>query len=533
MPTTAEIIADTLKAAGVHRLFGLPGGEIAELLGACRAAGLEFILTRHENAACLMATATAELTRRPSVVLATLGPGATNLVNAVSNAWLERAPVLVISAQVPTATASILPHQRIELEALFRPITKWSHTLTGRDTRAAVEHALRLSQDGRPGPIYLALPSDVAREQEDASAATATPDTTGLSAAPDVTRAARLISEARRPLAVVGPALDPEKIQPTLLRWLDTTRIPALITPKAKGLIPEDHPLFVATCTGMAGDKLVAEFLAGSDLLVGIGFDPVECIRPFYTDRPFLSLAAYGMADRDFAPALEMVGDPRDLLAALLPELALRHTWAAEDVSGFRRRLAGHLTPQADRGPRGLSPARLFARLRALAPRDTIVTVDTGAHKLLLGQIWAGYHPLSYFVSHGLSTMGTALPAAVALKRERPDRPVIAVTGDGGLAMTLGELETVARLQLPVVVVVLADRGLHLIRLQQERKGFRPDGVEFQGIDFAGIAPGFGVHGTRVVAWDQLEPALSEAVQATRPTLIEVQVDPTDYDTML
>jgi acetolactate synthase-1/2/3 large subunit len=163
VPTTADVIAATLKQSGVRRLFGLPGGEIAEIMGACRRAGLSFILTRHENTASLMAGVTGELTRRPGVALATVGPGATNLVNGVANAFLERAPLLVISAQLPTDLSPVLPHQRVDLEDLFRPITKWSHTLTGVDTAATLQRALDLTVEGRPGPVYLCLPSDVAR----------------------------------------------------------------------------------------------------------------------------------------------------------------------------------------------------------------------------------------------------------------------------------------------------------------------------------------------------------------------------------
>ena len=166
MPTTAERIARTLSDHGVRRIFGLPGGEVSDVMAACRSAGIEFVLARHENAAALMASVTGEFTREPGMVLATVGPGAANLVNAVAHAFLDRAPLLVLSAQVPTTLASVLPHQQVDLEALFRPITKWSTTLTGVKTSETVQHALALTTAGRPGPVYLALPSDIARQEE-------------------------------------------------------------------------------------------------------------------------------------------------------------------------------------------------------------------------------------------------------------------------------------------------------------------------------------------------------------------------------
>jgi acetolactate synthase-1/2/3 large subunit len=536
VPTVADVVVRILAVNGVRRLFGLPGGEIAEIMAACRRLGLEFILTRHENAACIMAGTAGELSRRPGVVLATVGPGATNLVNGVANALLERAPLLVISAQVATSMAAVLPHQRVDLEGLFRPITKWSQTLTGTDTAATVQRALDITVEGRPGPVYLALPGDVARREEPAAVPRSGPSPTPPAIAPtsaEIDRAARMIAEARTPLAVVGIGLDPIAGRPGLLRWLDAEQIPVAVTPKAKGLVPEDHPLFVATCTGMAGDRLFTEFARDADLLVGIGFDPTEAIRPFYLERPLLSVAEYGVAEPSFIPAQELIGSVPDTLNVLTAKARAGHAWPPDAVARFRQGLATFLTPSLDHTQLGLSPARLFGRLRDLAPRDAILTVDTGAHKLLVGQIWRSYQPQTYLVSHGLSTMGQALPAALAAKLIHPERAVIAVTGDGGLAMVLSELETAARLRLPVVVVVLCDRSLHLIRLHQERKGFRSSGVDFGPIDFAGIAPGFGCHGVRALTWPELEAAVTAALAADRPTVIEVPVDPADYNQML
>ena len=539
MPTTADVIAATLKQNGIRRVFGLPGGEIAELMGACRREGLAFVLTRHENTACLMAGVTGELTRQPGIALATVGPGATNLVNGVANAYLERAPLLLISAQLPTDLAPILPHQRIDLEDLFRPITKWSHTLTGVDTAATVQHALDLTVQNRPGPVYLCLPSDVARHEDRSPGPSPGerfgphPPEGGTVKSGDVAKAARMIASAKRPLAMAGIALDPTKAQPALLHWIEATGIPIAVTPKVKGLVPEDHPLFVATSTGMAGDTLFVELLQETDLLIGVGFDPVEAIRTFYVNRPFLSLAQYSLADRQFAPDLELVGDVGATLEALQREPTGCHTWLRQDLTAFRRRLASFLTPSADRSELGLSPARLIGRLRTLTPHHTILTVDTGAHKLLIGQVWPAYEPLTYFVSHGLSTMGYALPAAMAVKLEQPERAVVAVMGDGGLAMVLAELETAARLRLSIPILVLSDRSLYLIRMHQERKGFEAGGVDFGPIDYAGIAPGFGARGFRASTWAEFDDAVTTALRRDCPTVIEVPIDPTDYRQML
>ncbi len=540
MPTTAEVVAATLVRRGIRRVFGLPGGENAELLGACRRQGIEFVLTRHENAACIMASVTGELTHAPGIAMTTLGPGATNLVNGVANAYLERAPLVVISAQVPTTAAPVLPHQRVNLPDLFRPITKWSQTLTGADAGQTVERALDLTTAGRPGPVFLALPSDVARQEATVSDGRADlapqgdlPLSNLVPAGSALARAVRMISEARRPLAVAGIGLDMLKSQPSLLRWLEASRVPVAVTPKAKGLVPETHPLFLATCTGMAGDRLFAELVTEADLLIGIGFDPVEAIRPFYLQRPFLSVAEYSVAESEWSPALELIGSVPATLEALATESRPDHAWSPDLFPVFRQRLAAFLTPSQGQTELGLSPARLFGRLRDLVPQDTILTVDTGAHKLLIGQIWRCHQPRTYLVSHGLSTMGHAVPAALAAKLEHPARPVMAVTGDGGLAMVLSELETASRLRLPITVIVLSDRSLHLIRMHQERKGFQASGVDFGPIDFAGIAEGFGCRGALALTWADLDEAVAAALAADLPTVIEVPIDPADYNQML
>lgn len=529
MPTCAEVIARTLREAGIERIYGLPGGEIVELIEACRREGIAFLLTRHENTAALMAGVAGQLSGRPGVCLATVGPGASNMVNGVANAYLDRSPMLAISAQLATDVAPVLPHQRLDLEDLYRPITKWSTTLTGSHTAAVVRRALEIAATGRQGPVYLSLPSDVARRPEGTGEPPTLPQVHGPEARGDLDQAARSLAEARRPICILGIGADPIRWRPAILRFVEARQMPVLVSAKAKGIVPEDHPLFLATGTGMAGDKLVTGCLKSSDLLVGIGFDPVEAIRPFYRDLRFLAIGQASIADRSFAPQIEILGDVPRILDALLQAPPQRHAWTASEIQDFRARLAAALTPAADRTARGLSPYHVIARLRRKLPREAILAVDTGAHKLLAGQAWPAYEPLTYLVSHGLSTMGYFLPAAMAAKLEHPRRPVFALTGDGGFAMILAELETAARLNLPIVSIVLTDESLFLIEMGQERRNYPSTGTTFQAIDFAGIAPGFGAVGFKVSSWEEFDAAVEKGLAADRPVVIQVGIDPAEY----
>ena len=527
--THADLVAEALAAEGVDRCYGLPGGEVVALIEACRRREIEFHLIGHEASAAFMAGTEGRIMGRPGVCIGTLGPGAMNLVTGVAGAFLDREPLLAFTASLATAADSGYTHQRLALAELFGPITKRSIILEGHDTGHAVRAAAALARAQRPGPVHLALPSDVARmevpgglgpepareEQEPPNL----PET--------LEQAADLIAGAARPLVVVGLGVDPRRAGPALGAFIDAGRFPWVTTPKIKGILSEEHPRWMGIAGGMAADAQVRDLLNDADLLIAVGFDPVESDSEWFVGRRVVAIDSVDVARGGYQPVLQVTGNPSEILSWLGRRVGAAVGWEPDHLQRRKTAVRGALAPRA--GPGGLSPSEVIAALRRAFPQDGILTCDVGAHKLLLGQLWTTYEPLTFFMSNGLSSMGYGLPAAAAAQICFPQRSVCCVTGDGGMLMTGHMLEYLRRQRLPVVTVVLTDNSLSLIRLAQERRGYPTAGVEFTAPAFAAMAQAFGVEGRRVSTLGELSRAFAAALDAREPWLLDVPIDGREY----
>ena len=531
MPTVAEVLARTLSEAGITRMFGLPGGEILAFVDAARREGIDFLLTRHEATASLMADVTGQIQRTPAVAVATLGPGAVNLTLGVANAYLDRSPMIAITASMARSAESYATHQNLDLNAVYRPFTKMTLTLDGVDTAAKVRRALAVSQAPRMGPVHLALPSDVANAEERASGrfSEAAPVSPGAepSAPEALSDVLDRISQARRPVVILGLDINPRTDTAAVRTSVEALGVPVFVAPKAKGVFPEDHPLFHGVCAGVSGDAVVLEHFSRSDLLVGIGYDPVESDKIWHQTMPIVSIGPVSIASGDFQPQAEAVGD----LGALLAELDRRapgpFEWTRGDRTRFRETLEARLKPT--RPTRGLSGYELTCRLRELFPRDTVCVTDVGSVKLVVSQAWQTYEPLTFFESNGLSSMSYSVAAAMAARLQFPERPILCTVGDGGFGMTMAEIETCVREQLSFVTVVYNDSSLSLIDVAQARRGYQTAGVRYGSVDFAAVSAAMGAWARRVETMDELDAAVAEALTVNRPAVIDVLVDPGEY----
>lgn len=511
MQTCADVIARSLRDRGVNLLFGLPGGEIVAFIDACRRAGIRFVLTGHEASAAWMAQVTGQITGIPGVCASTLGPGATNLISGVANAFLDRAPMLAFTAQIPASAIATMTHQRLALNALFAPVTKASLPV---DETFSVDAAMNLALDPRPGPVHISLASDTAIQEFAPQPVEIAPRSTPSTSASLI--AAR-IAESRRPIVLIGLGASPQ-IAPAVRALVDRLECPFLVTPKAKGIVPEDHPLFVGVASGMALDREILETLRAADLVVAIGFDPVECDKTWFATTEIVALDSVSMSEGDYHPN-EAIGDIASLLAQLDPA---PKRWPPELVN--QRRAAIHRAPAE-----GLSPLRVIEELRTIFPRDGIVTCDVGSHKLAMGQFWRTYEPGTFFTSNGLSGMGFGLPAAIAAQLAHTTRSVLAVVGDGGMLMMLHDLALIRELGLPIVIVVFTDRSLSLIRVSEHRRGIDPYGVDFHPPDFAAIAHAFDIPSAHAATIPDLRTAAECALEFKNACLIDVPIDFREY----
>lgn len=529
--THADLIAAALAAEGVERAYGLPGGEVVTLIEACRRRQIEFHLIGHEASAAFMAATEGRITGRPGVCITTLGPGATNLGTGLAHAFLDREPLAAFSATLATTTDPGYTHQRLSLIDLFSGITKRSLLLSGQDTEETVRDALALARADRPGPVSLLLPSDVARAEATAAGRREPTvyDARDRSGAPEALEdAAALITDSARPLVMVGLGVNPRTAGGALAAFLDAGRYPVVTTPKIKGILSEEDPRWMGVVGGMAGDGQMRRLIEESDLLIAVGFDPVECDADWFVGRRVLAIDSVDGAGGGYQPVLSLLGDPAEILAGLARRVGTERGWDPAFLRGHLNTLQDIVSPHPT-GDGGLSPAEVAHALRNVLPRDGILTCDVGSHKLLLGQVWTTYEPLTFFMSNGLSSMGYGLPAAAAAQLCFPQRAVCCVTGDGGMLMTLHMLEYLRRKRLPVVTVVLTDQSLSLIRLAQERRGLRPTGVDFRAPAFATVAQGFGIEARRVSTIGELSRAFAAALEAREPSLLDVPVDAREY----
>lgn len=525
---SAELIVRTLRAAGVTHGFGIPSGNVLPVLEAMRTGGLPYVLTAHEGSAAFAADVMGRMTGAPGLCIATLGPGATNLTTGVGNAWLDRSPLLALTCNVPTAQIGRRIQMAIDHHQLFRPITKATLPLREGSVASTLAEAIGIALSEPLGPVHLDLPEDVAmaRATEDVPAIPAgqrlrAPEPSTLA------RAAELLRAARRPVAVLGSSAMRLR-DPDLLRAIvDRHQLPFASTTMAKGLISEAHPLSLG-CIERARRQVQRELLRGADLIVGLGYDVVEVeYEAWIGTVPLLSIDVDPVdADGSVTIAHEVVGDldaALEWLAALPP---LSPQWPADTAARHRERFQQALRPASS----GFTPHHAIDVVREVLPGDGVLAFDVGAHTHQIASQWTALAPRTFLITNGWSSMGFGLPAAIAAKLARPERPVVALIGDGCFQMTAGEVAVARRLGLSLPVVVLDDGWLSLIEVKQVRRGFGLYGTDLG--EHAHVDPPahyFGVPAVGARSADELARALRTALAADHPTVIEARVDPTPY----
>ncbi len=535
MDKCCDVIASTLKQMGIRRMFGLLGGEVVDLIEACRKQGMDFITTRHESMAAYMAEVTGQITGLPGVCIATLGPGASNMINGVANAFLDRQPVLAFAGQLAFDARQYANHQVLDLEDMYAPVVKKTFTLTADNITDQIREGFELALAEPRGPVFFCLSKDVA--QREARKVRARELRAAESAPPipaETLEEARVaLAVARKPLVLCGVGLNPGRDTEAVRELVINQGLPVMSTPKAKGVIPEDYIGYLGTCAGMMADDPLVEVILEADLVIGLGFDPVESDKVWHKDINLLSINGYSLAYNQFTPFQELLGPVAETLSQLDDVEISVKGWSQIRLDEVKAAVAAKLNPLSPVAQGKFSPKAVLDRMRKILPPEAILTTDTGAHKLLAGQTWKSYHPLTFFMSNGLSSMGYGVPSAIAAQLVNPSTPTVALCGDGGMGMVIQELETAVRLDLPVIFVVFVDELFGLIDVVQQRRGFAQYGVTFGPIDFPAVAKGFGARGAWINSLDDMEAQLESAFRDTRPTLLAIPVDGAEYHKQL
>jgi acetolactate synthase I/II/III large subunit len=528
----ADLIARRLAVAGCRYAFGIPGGEVLALCDALAAAGVQVVLVKHENAGGFMGEGVHHVTGAPAVLFATLGPGVANAVNVVANAWQDRVPMIFLTGCVDAADAQSYTHQVFDHGALLRPITKASLTAVPGAVGTVIDKALAIATDGQPGPVHVDVPIGVAQAvtAEAPPRPRPRPGPVAPAEGEDLARARTWFRAARRPLLLAGVDALNDGSAAAVAAFATAHRIPLVTTYKAKGILDEADPLAL----GGAGlspraDGVLLPLVAESDLVIFAGYDPIEMRSGWRNPVPghvrTIELASVPNSHFMHCADIAFTCTVGAGLGALAAQGGPADSWPEGEPTKARAALAEHFA-----APGLWGPHQVFATARASLPATTIASADSGAHRILLSQMWRCPSPRSLVQSSALCTMGCALPLAIGAKLAAPDRPVVAFVGDAGLEMVLGELATVRDLGLPVIVIVLADRSLALIAMKQRRSGYADLAVDFGATDFAAVGTALGGYGISVDSADALAGELATALTRPTFTLIACQIDGADYD---
>ncbi|MDA8147882.1 MAG: acetolactate synthase large subunit [Actinomycetota bacterium] len=525
----SDLLVDALEAEGVEYVFGIPGEETLDLSESLDRSTIRFVPVRHEQGGAFIADGIGRLTGRAGVALGTLGPGATNLVTAVADAYLDRAPLVVLTGQGDLERMHKESHQYIDVVSLMAPITKWNARVTAPGiVPEAVRKAFAVAETEKPGATHLELPEEV-------MGATVGPEDCPLGrsdpvrpqpSARSILRSADLIRAGRRVVALAGNGVVRGRAAPALREFSRATGIPVAETFMGKGLIPADDPRSLGATGLQAGDYAMAGF-DDADVVVAIGYDLVEQAPRQWNPRRDKTIICIDTLpaeiDAYFMPAAELVGDIYHVLTVLAEEL--RGQVRPGGSTRLRDTTLGLLASAAtdDRFP--MQPPRVLASVRRLLGREDVLVSDVGLHKLWIGRMFPAYEPNTTLIANGLAGMGFAVPAAIAAKLVRPDATVVAVSGDGGFMMNVQELETARRLGTAFVNLVWENGQFGSIVWKQDRRFGRHFGTDFTNPDFVALAAAFGLPSWRVTSAADLDDRLAAALALDVPSVIVVPID--------
>jgi len=524
----SDLLICALEAEGVEYVFALPGEENLDVLESLWTSTIKLVLTRHEQGAAFMAATYGRLTGKAGVCMATLGPGATNLVTPAAFAHLGGMPLVMITGQKPIKKSKQGQFQIVDIVDLFSPICKMAKQIVhGNTIPALVREAFRISEEERPGAVLLELPEDIAAEDTDGHVFT--PNERHYAVADDVVldQSVKLIKEARMPLILIGAGANRKDARTALSDFVHSTRIPFFTTQMGKGVVDERSELFLGTAALSTGDYVHCA-IERADLIINIGHDVVEK-PPFFMKEGGKKVIHVNyrsaQVDEVYFPQVEVVGDLARSVQRLKDKLGGEVKCDTSYFERVRQEVEAHMTEGINNSRFPIIPQRVVADTRKVMGEEDIIALDNGIYKIWYARNYKAYQPNTVLLDNALATMGAGLPSAMLAAMLYPDRRVMAICGDGGFMMNSQELETAERLKLNLVVTVLNDSSYGMVRWKQTSSGFQDWGLEFGNPDFVKYAESFGATGHRVQSTEELIPIFEEAFKKGGVHVIDVPVD--------
>lgn len=542
----SDLFVKALEAEGVEYIFGIPGEENLDMLDSLSRSDIKLILTRHEQAAGFMAATYGRLTGKAGVCMATLGPGATNLVTAAAYAQLGAMPMLMVTGQKPIKSSKQGHFQIVDIVDMMRPLTKYTQQIVSSDNiPSRVREAFREAQLERPGAAHLELPEDIADEATDVAIISESRHRRPVAESKSIRWAVEMITEAKHPLLLVGAGANRKLSSRVLRKFVDKTGIPFIATQMGKGVIDERDPLSIGNAA-LSDRDFVHRAIDAADVLINVGHDVVE--KPPFFMRHEAAQQADGSTsvrkvihinfnsaevDPVYFPQVEVIGDVANAVWQIGEQLEPQSHWDFSRMMEVRDALESHIAQDADDARFPIAPQRLVADVRKVMGDEGIIALDNGVYKIWFARNYKAYAPNTVLLDNALASMGAGLPSAMAAKLVHPDRAVMAICGDGGFMMNSQELETAVRLGQHVVVLILNDSAYGMIQWKQAHMGFENYGLDFGNPDFVKYAESYGANGHRVTSAQQLVPTMEKCHAEPGVHVIDVPMDYSDNDRIL
>ncbi|WP_397585160.1 acetolactate synthase large subunit [Sphingorhabdus sp.] len=533
----SDLFISCLEEEGVEYIFGVPGEENLDFLDSLsRSKKIKLILTRHEQGAGFMAATYGRHTGKTGVCLATLGPGATNLVTAGAYATLGGMPMMMITGQKPIKKSKQGRFQILDVVAMMGPITKYTHQMAASDNiPSRVREAFRLAEEEKPGAVHIELPEDIADEHTDALPIKRSVSRRP-SADPKAVRAAvEALENAKSPVLVIGAGANRTMTGRMLLQFIEKTGIPFLTTQLGKGVIDERHPKFLG-CAALSAGDFVHRAVEASDCIVNVGHDVIE--KPPFFMKPGGAQVIHissktAEVDPVYFPGIEVIGDIANAIWQMKEDIVPSGSWNCGHMLDYHKAEVEHTASLSGDARFPIFPPHLVQQVRDVMPDDGIICLDNGVYKIWFARGYSAHRPNTVLLDNALATMGAGLPSAMMSAMVYPDRKVMAICGDGGFMMNSQEMETAVRLGLNITVLILRDDSYGMIRWKQANMGFADWGLTYGNPDFVKYADSYGAKGHRVESAAHLTELLKHCRDTPGVHLIDCPVDYTENDRIL